>query len=107
MTLINELSDTDLLALHEYTKQNLRIESRKKINRLKPYYLMPVTFFALAFIANEYLDIEDAVITLLVIFGFMISFLCIKFTFENNHFEIEENARLIGIYNELVRRRLV
>ncbi|OCB02901.1 hypothetical protein BBC27_10550 [Acidithiobacillus ferrivorans] len=99
-------SSEELLAERPFRAENISIEQRKKVNRLKPHYGLAILLIFAAAIWALYQGKTDLISILMGAASAFIGFATLKATFEPNSFQREEQAAVNEITKILKQRRV-
>lgn len=103
--LIHCTSDV-LLEERPFRKENLRIEFKRKLKRLSPFYGVAVILFLIAATFAQINGKPDLVAYAFGAGSLAIAYLSLKATVEPNSFELEEQEAIRQINNILKSRRV-
>lgn len=87
-------------------KENIKIEQKKKVKRLKPFYALSLILCISAALWAAYLGKADLVTILMGAASLFLGFQLLKATVEPNSFQVKEHNAVSEI-NELLKQRRV
>lgn len=99
-------SNEELLADRPFRAENIKIEQKKKIRRLKPFYGLTVLLAFAAAIWAMYQGKTDLITILMGGASAFLGFQSLKATVEPNAFQIEEQNAVNEIIKILKQRRV-
>lgn len=104
--LLVNCSSEELLAERPFRQENMRIEQKRKINRLLPLYGVCLIMFVAAAILAMLNGMQDLMTIILGAGSLFIGFLALKATIEPNAFQAEEQSAINEISKILKQRRV-
>ncbi|EKF9303050.1 hypothetical protein K6U20_00905 [Vibrio fluvialis] len=104
--LLIHCSSEELLSERPFRRENIKIEQKRKVKRLRPFYLLTVILiFATAFWAM-YQGKTDLITILMGLASAFIGFNSLRATVEPNSFQREEQQAIAEINKILKQRRV-
>ncbi|EGR0072882.1 cytochrome d ubiquinol oxidase subunit II [Vibrio vulnificus] len=104
--LLIHCSSKELLSERPFRRENIKIEQKRKVKRLRPFYLLTVILiFATAFWAM-YQGKTDLITILMGLASAFIGFNSLRATVEPNSFQREEQQAIAEINKILKQRRV-
>ncbi|WP_108084491.1 hypothetical protein [Xanthomonas translucens] len=101
-----QCSNEELLAERPFRKENIRIEQRRKVNRLLPLYGTCLITFVIAAVMAMINGLQDAVTIIMGAGSLFVGFFSLKATLEPNAFQVDEQNAIAEINNLLKQRRV-
>lgn len=99
-------TNEELLADRPFRAENIKIEQRKKVQRLKPFYVLTILLAFSAAIWAMYNGKTDLITILMGSVSAFIGYQSWSATFEPNEFQKEEQAAVNEISKILKQRRV-
>ncbi len=104
--LLMHCTSEELLQERPFRKENIKIEQKKKVKRLKPFYALSLILFIAAALWAAYQGKTDLVSILMGAASLFLGFQSLKATLERNSFQVEEQNAVSEI-NKLLKQRRV
>ncbi|MBD55349.1 hypothetical protein [uncultured Pseudoalteromonas sp.] len=104
--LLIHCSTEELLQERPFRLENIKIEQKKKVKKLKPFYVLAVLFGIAAAVYSAIHGKTDFMTLILGIISIFIGYNTLKFTVEPNAFQIEERNAVDEISKILKQRRV-